>query len=384
MNRGKLVAQGLYRLPSGEWLVLVSAGSRGKRKTVQRVFEHRHAAEEFLRAFRTARIYRAANLPAVDPENAPRTLRWLWSEYDRELRQLSRSEAHRRNVWKAQKLTEAALSPDRPVPLTRQDLVQVAEYARQNTRTEGDAILRAYRLLHAAHRRADLEMARPPDITVERKGRRIMPPETWRAFVQALPAGSVEQLAVMVLFVTGCRESELFALRREDVDLEASAIKIRSRKTGGPPRVIPLDPRVIEMLRPWLDGDGPLLTLDGTSPLAETSLRKRLQAVCRAAKIPAVHSLGWVRNQAATAAVEAGEGLDVASRALGHSDPSITRRHYDRAEMVDARRRFSEARAAEYLEAQDPASGQHQYSTGSEKPPKTPVSRPGGKNKKAR
>ena len=72
-----------------------------------------------------------------------------------------------------------------------------------------------------------------------------------------------------------------------------------------------------------------------------------LQAASKTAGSAPVHSLGWLRNQAATAAVEAGQGIDVASRALGHSDPSTTRRHYDRAKLIDARRRFAEARESE-------------------------------------
>lgn len=397
MSHGRRVGPGIYRMPNGRYFVRLCTGPRGARHQIYRQFDHKMDAEEFARAYKLARIYRSAGLPTVDPAEAPRSLRWLWSQYEHELRALDRSASHIRNLYKAQKLSEAALGPERLVPLTRDDLVQLASYARSHTKTAGDAIVRTYRLLHAAHKRADLDMASPPDIIVERKGRRILSPAQFRAFLEELPDGSCERLAVILAYVTGCRESELIALLRSDVDLEAGLVTIRSRKTGGPPRVIPIGQRIVEMVRAFRPGDpetAPLLTLDG-APLRETSLRKRLQAASRAAKIPTVHTLGWVRNQAATAAVEAGEGLDVASRALGHADPSVTRRHYDRAEMTSARKTFSDGREGEILGPADgpaassagpaagPSGGENHSSTASQNAPKTPVLPSREKKKKA-
>jgi hypothetical protein len=36
--------------------------------------------------------------------------------------------------------------------------------------------------------------------------------------------------------------------------------------------------------------------------------------------------------------IEAGQSIDVTSRVLGHADPGTTRRHYDRAALVEARK----------------------------------------------
>jgi len=350
VTRGRRIAPGLYRRPGGTWGVLIGSGGRGEQKQIQRTFPDRAAAEDFLRAYRINRAHLSVGLPAPAGTERKKTLRQLWHEYDEELRKLGRSAAHRRNVSKAQRLSEDALSPECPVPLTREHLVTIAEHARRETETHGDAIIRTYRLLSAAHRRAELEMGRPPEITVERHGRRVLSPEDFRRFLSALPAGSCERVAVVLGYVTGCREAELFALRRSDVDLEAGAVTIRSHKTGGLARIVYLGAYTVELLRAWMPRigpDGPLLTLDGTSPLGATSLRKRLQAASKAAGLAAVHSLGWLRNQAATAAVESGQGIDVASRALGHADPGTTRRHYDRAKLIDARRRFAEVREDE-------------------------------------
>lgn len=90
------------------------------------------------------------------------------------------------------------------------------------------------------------------------------------------------------------------------------------------------------------------------------------------AKRSHIHSLGWFRNRASTAAVEREEGIDVASRALGHTNIATTRKHYDRAQMTRALARFSQSQeAAAFAAAEGPAAVSHQGHTD----PRTPLKR---------
>lgn len=237
MTRGRRIAPGLYRLPGNRYLVRVSSGPREARVTIQRQFPSKQDAEDFLHAFRLRRTYQGAGLETPDLPAVTRTLRQLWDGYIQELHDLGRSAAHQRNAGDAKKLSEAALGPDAKVPLKREDLVAVAKYSREHTRSQGYAVAHCYQYLTAAHKRAGLTMAEPPAVHVIRRGRRVLSPEDWKRFLDALPEGSCERVAVLVGYVTGCRESELYALRRWDVDLKTGTVTVVSRKTGGVPRL---------------------------------------------------------------------------------------------------------------------------------------------------
>lgn len=360
-SHAKLVSQNVYRLRNGRWGVRVYETRDGRQRNRRFSFLDRRAAEAFARAWSEARAYISAGLkPPVIPEpERRRTVADILDAYLAELATTGRSEAQVEIVTRVRGLVcgrrlksgayvTGALGSEHPVPLSREDLVRIAEHVKLHTRSGGYATRRAYVVLRTAHRRAELVFPTPPAVNVERRGRAILPLEQLVAFLEAMPLGSVERTAAELVLRTGAREAEVLRLRREDVDLESGRVLLAARKRGLKLPARPISPGLAAVLQPYLatlphiaPAGTPLLTIEGR-PLAAGSLRKRLAAASqRAGLAKPIGGLGWLRNQTATLAIEAGLPVEVARRALGHETSSTTERHYDRAELWPALERFA-------------------------------------------
>lgn len=360
-RNAKLVCQNVYRLKSGRWGVRVYQTRDGKQRNRRFMFLDRRAAEAFARAWAEAHHYLSAGLkpPTLPEREKRRTVADILDAYLTELGTTGRSEAQVEIVQRVRGLvcgrrlksgafTAGALGEHHPVPLSREDLVRIAEHVKLHTKSGGYATRRAYVVLRTAHRRAELTFPVPPSVNVERRGRAILPLEQLVAFLEAMPLGSVERTAAELVLRTGAREAEVLRLRREDVDLEMGRVFLAARKRGLKLPARPISPGLAAVLRPYLatlpdiaPAGTPLLALDGR-PLAAGSLRKRLAAASqRAGLAKPIGGLGWLRNQTATLAIEAGLPVEVARRALGHETSATTERHYDRAELWPALERFA-------------------------------------------
>ena len=82
---------------------------------------------------------------------------------------------------------------------------------------------------------------------------RFLTSEELHRIGQALDAAPAERLAsqhgataIRLLVLTGCRRNEILGLSWEDVDFEASELRLRDTKTGA--RVVPLTPPAAEVL----------------------------------------------------------------------------------------------------------------------------------------
>ena len=146
----------------------------------------------------------------------------------------------------------------------------------------------------------------------------------------------------------GMRRGELLGLRWQDVDLDAGTLTVRSTRTlvgdqvvEGPPksarsrRVLPLDPRTVEVLgRHWkrqtlkaLDGVwGPVeyvFTDPAGQPLHPAWVSRRFAEIVNRLGLPAIrfHDL---RHTSASLGLAAGESLKAVSARLGHSSIVVT------------------------------------------------------------
>ena len=88
---------------------------------------------------------------------------------------------------------------------------------------------------------------------VQPQHERFLTPEELHRLGQALDAAPAERLAsqhgataIRLLVLTGCRRNEILGLSWEDVDFEASELRLRDTKTGA--RVVPLTPPAAEVL----------------------------------------------------------------------------------------------------------------------------------------
>ena len=143
----------------------------------------------------------------------------------------------------------------------------------------------------------------------------------------------------------GLRRGELLGLRWRDVDLHAGTLTVRTTRTlvgdqvvEGPPksprsrRVLPLDPRTVEMLsrrgrqQALSGGPGPgghVFTDPDGQPLHPAWVSRRFSEIVDRVGLPAIrfHDL---RHTSASLGLAAGESLKAVSARLGHSSIVVT------------------------------------------------------------
>lgn len=231
-------------------------------------------------------------------------------------------------------------------PLTEDDMEAWASHA------HADYVRRGIVTLRTAHRRAKLPVPTAPEYEYEPGHRLIVPEEQARAFFAELPWGSPERATAEIMLLTAARLTHVLQLRVNDT--LGPFLIIRSRKGRGLNRVSIEEHPITDRLRKVLDSvvppnaprDRHVIQIDG-HPIEDGSLRKRLLAASRRAKItPEIGSLAWVRNFTITRLIENGASIDVVSRMAGHANISTTRKHYDKAKLLKARMAASEAMEA--------------------------------------
>lgn len=163
----------------------------------------------------------------------------------------------------------------------------------------------------------DVDGLRPDDLTPE-----YAPKE------RALPAAEVEALLaelephraalVRVAVGLGCRLSEAFSLRPEDINLGTSEVLLRGTKTAGAWRSVPL----LSAFRAMVVDAIPHLPLKRWQ-----TLHRDLKRACKRAKI-APCTPNDLRRSHATLLEEAGVSEQVLYRLLGHTTPAMLRRVY--------------------------------------------------------
>lgn len=203
------------------------------------------------------------------------------------------------------------------------------------------AVLR-YAVRHEYLTRNTAERVDAP--TYKPKRRRPLSLEEVRNLLTAIDSHRYKTLIVTAL-LTGMREGELFALTRADVDLERGSLYVQHSlqnvngkpelapvKTDSSRRAIDLPPQALALLRAHLALDAPSTAFVFTDarggPLRRSNfLRDTWYPLLDKAKLRRVtfHDL---RHTCATLMLQAGEGLEVVSRVLGHADIRITAATY--------------------------------------------------------
>ncbi|MDE0147834.1 MAG: tyrosine-type recombinase/integrase [Rhodospirillaceae bacterium] len=161
--------------------------------------------------------------------------------------------------------------------------------------------------------------------------------------------------AIRLLMLTGCRKSEILALRWPDVDLDAGELHLADAKSG--PRAVQLPPTAARLLEalprrkdsPWVfPGNG----RDGH--YSAEGLDRVWQTVRARAGLGDVR-LHDLRHSFASRALALGETLPVIGKLLGHSDIETTARyaHLARDSVHEAADRIAESIAADILEERD-------------------------------
>jgi integrase/recombinase XerD len=200
----------------------------------------------------------------------------------------------------------------------------------------------------------------PADPTAE-----IAPPRTGRPLPSVLTLDEVERLLTApdpatphgvrdramleTLYATGLRVSELCALRRADVNLDAGFLVTLGK--GRKQRLVPLGADAVERVRAWLDGPRPVwdrgrnaaalfLTPRGRA-MTRQNFWKRLRAYALAVGIRKPLSPHKLRHSFATHLLERGADLRAVQAMLGHADVATTQiyTHVARARLAEVHKK---------------------------------------------
>lgn len=166
------------------------------------------------------------------------------------------------------------------------------------------------------------------------------------------PRGRRDKALLELLYATGCRASEVSALRLGEVHLAESFCTCRGK--GDKERVVPLGRRAVAALREWIDGPRPTFAARGGSNATWVILstrgnrlsRMRIWEIVRLhaerAGVPPDIGPHTLRHSFATHLVSGGVDLRHVQEMLGHASIATTQRytHVDASRLRSVHERF--------------------------------------------
>jgi len=149
-------------------------------------------------------------------------------------------------------------------------------------------------------------------------------------FLLALVERPKARTCLQLIYACGLRLTEGTHLQVSDIDAQRMLVRVHQGK-GGKDRLVPLAPRVLELLRAYWQRQRPrpwvFPARDGSAPLPATSLQKTFKAVVRQSGIPKDASIHTLRPSDATHLLERGVALRSIQELLGHRSPRTTARY---------------------------------------------------------
>ncbi len=135
---------------------------------------------------------------------------------------------------------------------------------------------------------------------------------------------------VEATFLTGAAYSELIAMRVRDYTSTGHVRVFNSKRR---PRQIPLTPdgvTLFDELTAGKDSGGLIFTHNDGRPWSKSEQSRPIAEANNKAKLDPPITLTRLRKAYGSLLLNAGVSLEIISKAMGHSDPSVTRRHYSR------------------------------------------------------
>ncbi len=156
----------------------------------------------------------------------------------------------------------------------------------------------------------------------------LSPAEVVRLLEAARPGR--ERVRLQTAYACGLRLGELLHLHVADIDSARMVVDVRHGK-GGKQRLVPLSPRLLEVLRDYWRQYRPVTWLfPGATAdrlLNPSSVQRRFQHLVRDAGLRKHASMHTLRHSFATHLLEAGVDLVTLQKILGHADLQTTA-HY--------------------------------------------------------
>jgi integrase/recombinase XerD len=166
----------------------------------------------------------------------------------------------------------------------------------------------------------------------------VLGPEEVLRFLDAAPRGR-DRVLLQTAYACGLRIGELIRLKVADIDSARMVIAIRQGK-GRKDRLVPLSPRLLEVLRIYWEHDRPKGWLfpgeDPERPLHSSSVQRICQNLVARLGLSKRVTPHTLRHSFATHMLEAGVDLRTLQAILGHSDLATTA-HYLHVETTRLR-----------------------------------------------
>ena len=135
------------------------------------------------------------------------------------------------------------------------------------------------------------------------------------------------KMMLSLIYSCGLRCGELLALQPVNIDSIRNIIVLKNAK-GKKDRIVPLSPKILEMLREYYSSFRPKKFLfEGTipgEPYSDKSLQQVLKQALQKTKITKPVTLHWLRHSYARHLLESGTDLRYIQELLGHSSSKTT------------------------------------------------------------
>ena len=141
------------------------------------------------------------------------------------------------------------------------------------------------------------------------------------------PINVKHRMMLCLIYGCGLRCGELLALEPNHIDSKRNIVLLKNSK-GKKDRIVPLSPKILELLRAYFTMYKPVKYLfEGNisgMPYNERSLQQVMKKALLQAKITKPATLHWLRHSFATHLLESGTDLRYIQELLGHSSSKTT------------------------------------------------------------
>lgn len=141
------------------------------------------------------------------------------------------------------------------------------------------------------------------------------------------PSNFKHKAMLSLIYSCGLRRGELLALKPEHIDSKRNIVLLKNSK-GKKDRIVPLSPKILEILRDYFSLYKPKIYLfEGRIPgerYSEKSLQSILKQVLQKTGITKPVTLHWLRHSYATHLLESGTDLRYIQELLGHNSSKTT------------------------------------------------------------
>jgi integrase/recombinase XerD len=218
---------------------------------------------------------------------------------------------------------------DKPIAeITNQDVVVYNnEFILKNKLSASyqNQIINAIKLYFGTLQKKRLEINELERPIREKKLPNVLSKEEIKLILSA-PSNLKHKAMLSLIYSCGLRRSELLALKPTDINSKRGIILVRQAK-GKKDRIVPLSPKVLELLREYYVAFKPISWLfEGIAggPYDERSLSNVLKQALAKTKIKKPVSLHWLRHSYATHLLESGTDLRHIQEILGHNSSRTT------------------------------------------------------------